>query len=69
VKTETTTTTASSATRPRKPGAWRRFIPYVIVGALVIAIVTGLRPRVIEVETATVTPYFSSKDLTASGET
>ena len=47
-----TVTTARS--NRRKPGTWRRFIPYVIVGALGVAIVGGLRPRVIEVETATV---------------
>jgi HlyD family secretion protein len=47
------TVTTARSTR-RKPGAWRRVIPYVIVGALVVAIVAGLRPRVIEVETATV---------------
>ena len=47
-----TVTTARS--NRRKPGTWRRFIPYVIVSALGVAIVGGLRPRVIEVETATV---------------
>ncbi len=47
------TVTAARPTR-RKPGAWRRLIPYVIVGALMVAIVGGLRPRVIEIETATV---------------
>ena len=46
---------AATNARSRKPGAWRRFIPYVIVGALLIAIIMGLRPRPIEVESATVT--------------
>ena len=55
MKTETTTTTTAAPPRPRKPGAWRRFVPYAIVAALVFAIVAGLRPRAIEVETATVT--------------
>ena len=55
MKTETTTTTASPATRPRQTGTWRRFIPYAIGAALVVAIVAGLRPRPIEVETASVT--------------
>ena len=55
MKTETTTTTTAAPPRPRKPGAWRRFIPYGIVAALVFAIIAGLRPRPIEVETATVT--------------
>ena len=49
------TVTTARANR-RKPGTWRRFIPYVIVSALGVAIVGGLRPRVIEVETATVIP-------------
>ena len=47
-----TVTTARS--NRRKPGTWRRFIPYVIVSALGVAIVGGLRQRVIEVESATV---------------
>ena len=49
------TTTAPARTARRKPGAWRRFIPYLIGAALVLAIVSGLRPRPLEVETATVT--------------
>ena len=55
MKAQTTTTTTAAPPRPRKPGAWRRFIPYGIVAALVFAIIAGLRPRPIEVETATVT--------------
>ncbi len=46
---------AATNARSRKPGARRRFIPYVIVGALLIAIGWGLRPRPIEVESATIT--------------
>jgi HlyD family secretion protein len=50
------TTTAPVSSRPaRKPGAWRRFIPYFIGAALLFAIIAGLRPRSLEVEVATVT--------------
>ena len=55
MKTQTTTTTTAAPARARKPGAWRRFIPYGIVAALLFAIVMGFRPRPAEVETATVT--------------
>ena len=51
----TSTTTTSATTRQRKPGAWRRFIPYGIGAALLFAIIAGFRPRPAEVETATVT--------------
>ena len=55
MKTQTTTTTTAAPPRSRKPGAWRRYIPFAIAGALVVAIIAGLRPRPIEVETANVT--------------
>ena len=55
MKTETTTTTTAAPPRARKPGAWRRYLPLASVAALVLAIVAGLRPRPVEVETATVT--------------
>ncbi len=55
MKTQTTTTTTAAPPRPRKPGAWRRYIPFAIGAALVLAIIAGLRPRPIEVETASVT--------------
>jgi HlyD family secretion protein len=54
VKTQTTPTITAAPTRQRKPGAWRRFIPYAIVVALVCAIIAGLRPRPVTVETTTV---------------
>lgn len=54
MKAETTSTTPAR-TAKRQRGAWRRFIPYAIGAALVFAIVSGLRPRALEVETATVT--------------
>ncbi len=50
-----TSTVSATRSDKRKPGAWRRFIPLGIVAALVAAIVAGLRPRAIEVETASVT--------------
>ncbi len=54
LKAQTTSITTVTPARQRKPGAWRRFIPYAIVAALVWAIIAGFRPRVVEVETATV---------------
>lgn len=45
----------SATTRQRKPGAWRRFIPFGIGAALLFAIIAGFRPRPAEVEIATVT--------------
>ena len=35
---------------PRRSGAWRKMIPYVIGGALLAAIVAGLMPHALEVE-------------------
>ncbi len=59
MKPETTssapTTRAAAHGRARRNGAWRRFIPWVLGAALLAAIVWGLRPRPVEVETATVT--------------
>ena len=40
--------------RARKKGAWRKFIPYVVFGGLLVAIVVGLIPKPIPVEVATV---------------
>jgi HlyD family secretion protein len=58
MKPETTKSPPNTRTatngRSRKPGAWRRLIPYAIGAALIFAIVSALRPRPIEVETATV---------------
>ena len=51
----TATTTAPARVARRKPGAWRRFIPYAIGAALVSGIIAGLRPRPLVVETGTVT--------------
>jgi len=41
--------------RSRKPGAWRKAIPYVIGGALLAAIVFGLLPKPLEVDVEAVT--------------
>ena len=54
MKTQTTTTTTAAPARQRRPGAWRRYLPFTIAAALVIAIIAGFRPRPIDVETATV---------------
>ena len=40
--------------RTRRPGAWRRVIPWIVGAALLVALVSALRPRPIEVETATI---------------
>src|SRR5688572_20948113 len=40
--------------RARQRGAWRRFIPHIIVAALLAAIIAGLWPKPVEVETAAV---------------
>lgn len=57
MKTSSSTTSATTAparNRQRRPGAWRKFVPYAIGAALLVAIVAGLRPRPIEIETAIV---------------
>jgi HlyD family secretion protein len=57
------TTTASPVVRgenapprngPRRPGAWRKLIPYAIGGGLLLLVVMGLRPKPVPVELATV---------------
>ena len=55
MKTTTTTTTTTPSPRARQPGAWRRYVPYAVGAALVFAIISGLRPRPLEIETANVT--------------
>jgi len=52
---KSTAAVATPSAASRKPGAWRRFIPYGIGAALLFAIIAGFRPRPAEVETATVT--------------
>ena len=54
MKTQTPTTTTAAPPRSRKPGAWRRYLPFGIVAALIFAIIASLRPRPLDVETATV---------------
>ncbi len=50
------TTVSTSPTRKarRRPGAWRKFVPWVIGLALVAAIIFALMPKPLEVEVATV---------------
>jgi HlyD family secretion protein len=49
-----TATISATGSDKRKRGAWRHFIPHVVVVALVAGIVVGLLPRVVEVETGSV---------------
>ena len=42
----------AAAKGPRKRGAWRRYIPFAIAAALLLAIVIALLPKPVEVETA-----------------
>src|SRR5687767_4634364 len=39
---------------PRRAGAWRKYLPWIIGGALLLAIIAGLWPKPIPVETARV---------------
>ncbi len=48
----TSTAPSPAKARQRKRGGWRKVVPYVIGGGLVAAIVWGLIPKPIEVETA-----------------
>ncbi|MEA3208172.1 MAG: HlyD family secretion protein [Chthoniobacter sp.] len=55
----TTSSAHSSRSAPARPrqarnGGWRKLLPYVIGAVLVLGIIAGLRPKPIEVETATV---------------
>jgi HlyD family secretion protein len=50
-----TTTSATSNQRRPKRRAWRKLLPYAIGAGLLVAIVAGLWPQPIRVETATVT--------------
>ena len=55
MKTKTSSVSQSAASRVRRrPRAWRKLIPYVIVAGLLAAIVAGLWPKPIRVETAAV---------------
>lgn len=50
----TTTAAASAPARSAKRGAWRRFIPWIVVAAIGVAIASGMRTKPLEIETATV---------------
>src|SRR5215831_1853662 len=55
MKTKTSSVSQSPASRiGRRPRAWRKLIPYIIVAGLLAAIVAGLWPKPIRVETAAV---------------
>ena len=55
MKTKTSSVSQSAASRiRRRPRAWRKLIPYIIVVGLLAAIVAGLWPKPIRVETAAV---------------
>lgn len=47
--------TTSVPSKRRKPGTWRKVIPYAIGGFVLLAIMNGLRPKPVHVETAIVT--------------
>jgi HlyD family secretion protein len=52
--TSSTRTAAAAPVRPRKRPSWRRFLPHLVGGLLLVGIIAGLRPRPIEIETATI---------------
>lgn len=54
MNTTTTTTQRSATSRTRKGGTWKKVIPWAIGIGLLVAIVSGLRPRPLQVETATI---------------
>jgi HlyD family secretion protein len=55
MKTSTASKPAASRTTRSQRGRWRKFVPYVIAVAILAAVVAGLRPKPITVETASVT--------------
>lgn len=54
---KTTTTTSATTSRPlnRKAAPWRRYVPFVIGGALLLLLIKALMPAPIAVEVGTVT--------------
>jgi len=60
---------ASARSARRKPGTWRKAIPYVIGGAILIFIVTGLMPKPVPVDTATVAPGSLTVSVLEEGKT
>jgi HlyD family secretion protein len=55
MKTSTASKPAASRTTRSQRGRWRKFVPHVIAVAILAAVVAGLRPKPITVETASVT--------------
>jgi HlyD family secretion protein len=60
---------APARKRPRQNGGWRKFIPYSIGAALLIAIGAGLRPRPLEVETASIVTGTLAVSVLEEGKT
>jgi HlyD family secretion protein len=54
MKNSTVSKPATSRTTRKRPGLWRKFMPYAIAAAILAAVATGLRPKPITVETALV---------------
>lgn len=54
---KTTTTTSAATSRPanRKAAPWRRYVPFVIGGALLLLLINALMPKPIAVEVGAVT--------------
>jgi HlyD family secretion protein len=55
MKTQTTSQPVAARTRGRRESSWRKLVPYTVVLGLLIAIVAGLWPKPIRVETAATT--------------
>ncbi len=60
---------ATARPRVRKGGGWRKWIPYLIGLALLAAIVAGLMPKAIEVETARITTGPLTVSILEEGKT
>jgi HlyD family secretion protein len=54
MKTSTVSKPGAFRTTRNRPGRWRKFVPYLIGVAILAAVIVGLRPKPIAVETALV---------------
>ena len=54
-KTVTPSRTVTNRSAPRRRHAWRKLIPYAVVAGLAVAVVAGLWPKPVRVETAAIT--------------
>lgn len=59
----------SAPAAQRRPGAWRKYVPYAVGAALVVLIGAGLLPKPIEVEVAQVTRGPMSVSVLEEGKT